>query len=208
MVTYRKGSRGEVVLQIQKALAGAGLKVIQDGIYGVITEEAVKEFQRRKGITVDGIVGPKTLALLIPCRFKKSKRFINEIIVHCSATPEGRDYTVDDIRSWHKDRGFTDVGYHYIIYRNGHIVNGRDVDLIGAHCTNHNSHSIGVCYIGGMDSANKNPKDTRTLAQKAALLSLLVDLKKLYPGAKIYGHRDFANKACPSFDATKEYRKV
>ena len=87
-------------------------------------------------------------------------------------------------------------------------MDGRDVDLVGAHCTNHNAHSIGVCYIGGMDAANKNPKDTRTLAQKAALLSLLVDLKKIYYGAKIYGHRDFANKACPSFDATKEYRNV
>lgn len=208
MVTYRKGSRGEVVLQIQKALAGAGLKVIQDGIYGVITEEAVMEFQKKKGITVDGIVGPKTLTLLIPCRFKKSKRTITEIIVHCSATPEGKDFTVDDIRKWHRQRGFTDVGYHYIVYRNGHVMDGRDVDLVGAHCTNHNAHSIGVCYIGGMDAANRNPKDTRTLAQKAALLSLLVDLKKIYYGAKIYGHRDFANKACPSFDATKEYRNV
>ena len=208
MITYRRGSRGEMVLQIQKALAGAGLKVIQDGIYGVITEEAVREFQKKKGITVDGIVGPKTLTLLIPCRFKKSKRTITEIIVHCSATPEGKDFTVDDIRKWHRQRGFTDVGYHYIVYRNGHVMDGRDVDLVGAHCTNHNAHSIGVCYIGGMDSVNKNPKDTRTLAQKAALLSLLVDLKKIYYCAKIYGHRDFASKACPSFDATKEYRNL
>lgn len=222
MITYKRGSRGEMVLQIQKALAGAGLKVIQDGIYGVITEEAVRGFQKKKGITVDGIVGPKTLTLLIPCRFKKSKRTITEIIVHCSATPEGKDFTVDDIRKWHKHRGFTDVGYHYIIYRNGHIVNGRDVDLVGAHCTNHNSHSIGICYIGGMDAQNKKPKDTRTLAQKAALLSLLVDLRKLYPNAAIIGHRDTSPdlngngtvepsefiKACPSFDAKAEYRKV
>ena len=208
MITYKRGSRGEMVLQIQKALAGAGLKVIQDGIYGVITEEAVSEFQKKKGITVDGIVGPKTLTLLIPCRFKKSKRTITEIIVHCSATPEGKDFTVDDIRLWHKQRGFNDVGYHYVIYRNGHLVNGRDVDTIGAHCTNHNVHSIGICYIGGVAKDGKTPKDTRTLTQKAVLLSLLTDLKKIYPNAKIYGHRDFANKECPSFDATKEYRNV
>lgn len=223
MELYKIGSHGEMVRQIQKALAGAGLKVIQDGIFGPITEEAVKAFQRMKGLkAIDGIVGPATLAMLFPCRFKKSKRSITEIIVHCSATPEGKDFTVDDIRHWHKQRGFTDVGYHYIIYRNGHIVNGRDVDLVGAHCTNHNSHSIGICYIGGMDAQNKKPKDTRTLAQKAALLSLLVDLRKLYPNAAIIGHRDTSPdlngngtvepsefiKACPSFDAKAEYRKV
>lgn len=203
MMIYKIGSRGEMVGQIQKAL-----HLVQDNIFGPITDEAVKDFQKSKGLKVDGIVGPATLALLIPCRFKKSKRTITEIIVHCSATPEGRDYTVDDIRSWHKDRGFTDVGYHYIIYRNGHIVNGRDVDLIGAHCTNHNSHSIGVCYVGGMDKQNNNPKDTRTNEQKASLMSLLMDLRKLYPNAKIRSHRDFANKACPSFDATTEYRRI
>lgn len=203
MMIYKIGSRGEMVGQIQKAL-----HLVQDNIFGPITDEAVKAFQKSKGLKVDGIVGPATLARLIPCRFKKSKRTITEIIVHCSATPEGKDFTVDDIRKWHRQRGFTDVGYHYIVYRNGHVIDGRDVDLVGAHCTNHNAHSIGVCYIGGMDAANRNPKDTRTLAQKAALLSLLVDLKKIYYGAKIYGHRDFANKACPSFDATKEYRNI
>ena len=203
MELYKRGSRGEIVKQIQKAL-----KLYPDGIFGTLTEERVKEFQRTHGLTPDGIVGAKTLALLIPQRFKKSKRWINEIIVHCSATPEGKDYTVQDIRRWHKQQGWSDIGYHYVIYRNGHIEPGRDVNLIGAHCPNHNSYSIGICYIGGMDYHNKNPKDTRTLAQKAALLSLLKDLRQLYPTAKIYGHRDFANKACPSFDAKKEYKSI
>ena len=203
MVLYKRGSVSPVVGQIQKAL-----HLVQDNIYGPITEEAVKAFQREHSLKVDGIVGPATLALLIPTRFKKSKRMINEIIIHCTATPEGRDYTVDDIRRWHKARGFSDVGYHYVIYRNGHIMDGRDVDLVGAHCAGHNTNSIGVCYVGGMDAANKNPKDTRTLAQKATLLSLLMDLRKLYPRARIRSHRDFANKACPSFDATKEYSKI
>ena len=208
MEFYRIGSSGAIVRQIQKALAGAGLKVIVDGYFGPITREAVEEFQRMKGLTVDGIVGPATLAKLIPSRFKRSKRTITEIIVHCSATPEGKDYTVDDIRRWHRQRGFADIGYHYIVHRNGHVEEGRDVDLVGAHCTGHNAHSIGICYIGGMDSANEKPKDTRTLQQKAMLMSTLIDLKQLYPNAKIYGHRDFANKACPSFNATKEYSKV
>ena len=208
MEFYKIGSCGAMVRQIQKALAGAGLKVIVDGRFGPITREAVEEFQRMEGLTVDGIVGPATLAKLIPSRFKRSKRSITEIIVHCTATPEGKEYTVDDIRRWHRQRGFSDIGYHYIVHRNGHVEEGRDVDLVGAHCTGHNAHSIGICYIGGMDSANEKPKDTRTLQQKAMLMSTLIDLKKLYPNAKIYGHRDFANKACPSFNATKEYAKV
>ena len=202
-VIYKRGSRGEVVRQIQKAL-----KLYPDGIYGVLTEERVRAFQRDNGLKVDGMVGPATLAKLIPVRLKKSKRVITEIIVHCSATPEGKDYTVQDIRRWHKQQGWSDIGYHYVVYRNGHVEPGRDVDISGAHCVGHNAHSVGICYVGGMDSTNRNAKDTRTLAQKAALLSLLIDLKKLYPGAKIYGHRDFAKKACPSFDAKNEYKRL
>ena len=199
-----------MVRQIQRALAGAGFGVICDGYYGQITEEAVKAFQSKKGIKPDGVVGPKTLALLIPVRFKKSKRTITEIIVHCSATPEGKDYTVADIRRWHKAQGWSDIGYHYVIYRNGHIEPGRDVDLIGAHCVNHNAKSIGICYIGGVTNDGKQKaKDTRTLAQKAALLNLLSDLRRLYPEAKIYGHHDFEpKKECPSFDAKKEYKTI
>lgn len=203
MELYKKGSKGEIVKQIQKAL-----NLYPDGIFGANTEEAVKSFQRSKGLTADGIVGAKTLALLIPIRLKKSKRIITEIIVHCSATPEGKDFTVDDIRRWHKAQGWSDIGYHYVIYRNGHVEPGRNVDIAGAHCVNHNAHSIGVCYIGGVATDGKTQKDTRTLAQKAALLSLLTDLRKLYPNARIYGHHNFAAKACPSFDAKTEYKNV
>lgn len=205
-MTYRKGSRGEMVRQIQKALAGAGLRVMVDGYFGPITEEAVREFQKQKGLTPDGIVGPATLALLIPARLKKSRRTINEIIIHCTATPEGRECSVEEIRQWHKARGFTDIGYHYVIHLDGRVENGRDVDIAGAHCTGHNTHSIGVVYVGGCAKDGKTPKDTRTEAQKSALANLLIDLRKLYPRAAIHGHRDFAPKACPSFDATREYR--
>ena len=133
---------------------------------------------------------------------------INEIIIHCSATPEGRDVSVEDIRQWHVQRGFNDIGYHYVVYRDGSIHRGRDVNVAGAHCTGHNTHSIGVCYVGGVGRDGKTPRDTRTLAQRDSLLSLLVELRTLYPSAKIHGHRDFANKACPSFDATKEYKGI
>lgn len=205
METIKKGSQGAVVKQLQ-----AALHLAQDGIFGRITEEAVRDFQRKNGLKADGIVCDATWAKLLGNidKLKASSRRINEIIVHCSATREGRDYTVADITKWHKQRGFNDIGYHYVIYRDGSIHNGRDVNLVGAHCTNHNAHSIGVCYIGGCKTDGTSPKDTRTDAQKVALLSLLKDLRKKYPYAKIHGHRDFANKACPSFDATKEYKNI
>ena len=135
-------------------------------------------------------------------------RSINEIIVHCSATPEGKDFSVADITRWHKARGFRTIGYHFVIYRDGSIHAGRPLEEAGAHCVGHNRHSIGICYIGGCASDGKTPKDTRTEAQKAALLSLLKRLKENYPNATIHGHRDFAAKACPSYDATREYKKL
>lgn len=139
-------------------------------------------------------------------------RKINEIIIHCSATPEGRNFTVQQIRDWHvKGNGWRDIGYHYIVYLDGSVHNGRPVEQIGAHCSGHNANSIGVCYVGGCDATKRlpdgqlAPKDTRTPIQKIALRQLLKTLKARYPGARIYGHRDFAPKACPSFDAKTEY---
>ena len=72
-------------------------------------------------------------------------RTINEIIVHCTATPEGKDYTVDDITRWHKERGSKTIGYHYVVYRDGSVHEGRPLAEVGAHCKGHNAHSIGVC---------------------------------------------------------------
>lgn len=204
METLQKGSKGDGVKVLQKAL-----HLIEDGIFGTITEEAVKTFQKANGLYPDGVVGEKTWGkLLFINGLVKSKRNIREIIVHCSATPDGKDFTVDDIRKWHKARGFSDVGYHYIVYRDGSVHDGRSVHLVGAHCTNHNANSIGVCYIGGVATDGKTPKDTRTPQQKEALLTLLKQLKSLYPQAKIYGHRNFSNKACPSFAASREYQNI
>jgi len=135
-------------------------------------------------------------------------RKITEIIVHCSDTIEGKDFTVEDIRKWHKDRGWLDIGYHYVVYLDGSIHKGRPDEVVGAHCVGHNAHSIGVCYIGGKEAGTFRAKDTRTPAQQEALLRLLIDLVCKYPDAKIYGHRDFANRKCPCFDARKEYSQL
>lgn len=199
-MVLKLGSRGNEVKLLQEKL---NLKT--DGIFGPLTEEAVKDFQRSNGLEVDGIAGANTLSKL---NLSVNKRNIKEIIVHCSATPEGKDFTVADIKRWHLQRGFSDIGYHYVIYRDGSIHTGRDESIIGAHCTGHNTNSIGVCYIGGCVSNGKTPKDTRTTQQKQSLVKLLKELKTKYPQASIHSHRDFANKACPSFDATKEYSSL
>lgn len=135
-------------------------------------------------------------------------RNINKIIIHCSATPEGKDFTVKDIDTWHRQRGFKKIGYHYVVYRDGTYHRGRADEEIGAHCTGQNANSIGVCYIGGCAKDGRTPKDTRTEAQKKTLITLLRTLRARYPKATIHGHREFANKACPSFDAKKEYANI
>lgn len=135
-------------------------------------------------------------------------RKINEIIVHCTATAEGKDFKVSDIDRWHRAKGWDGIGYHQVVYLDGSVHPGRPMDKVGAHCLGHNQNSIGVVYVGGVSSDGKTPKDTRTPQQKAALRKLLTDLKQKYPNATIHGHRDFAAKACPSFDATSEYKDI
>ena len=136
-----------------------------------------------------------------------TKRRINYLVIHTSDTPEGKNFTIDDIRGWHTyGNGWSDIGYHFVIHLDGSIHKGRDIDTIGAHVKGYNVDSIGICYIGGSDK-NGNPKDTRTPSQKRSLNKLLFELKHSFPDAEILGHRDFPNvsKACPSFDAIKEY---
>lgn len=135
-------------------------------------------------------------------------RKINQIIIHCSDTIEGKNFTVDDIRRWHKARGWTDIGYHYVVYLDGSIHKGRNEEVVGAHCEGHNAHSIGVCYIGGKEAGTFKAKDTRTKAQKEALIHLLMKLVCKYPDAEIVGHCDLANRKCPCFDAKNEYRNI
>lgn len=127
-----------------------------------------------------------------------------EIIIHCAATPEGKDFTVADITRWHKARGFRTIGYHYVIYRDGSIHTGRAETEVGAHCLGHNSKAIGIRYIGGCATDGKTPKDTRTPAQRTALRQLIADIRRRRGNLPVYGHRDFAAKACPSFNVHKE----
>ena len=130
------------------------------------------------------------------------------IILHCSATREGQDIKAADIKRWHKERGFDDIGYHYVIDLDGTIEKGRDESLVGAHCKGYNATSIGICYVGGCDK-NMKPKDTRTPEQKRSMLSLVRKLVNKYRilVTQIWAHHDFdKHKACPSFDVS-EFRK-
>ena len=111
------------------------------------------------------------------------------------------------IDTWHRQRGFhLGIGYHYVIRRDGSIEKGRPEWLIGAHCMNHNAHSIGICYEGGLDIRG-DPADTRTEAQKVAMRQLLEDLHERYPRALILGHHDLnPQKACPCIEnVAREY---
>lgn len=136
------------------------------------------------------------------------KEDVKYIIVHCSATPEGRDVKAEEVRRWHvEENGWSDIGYHWIIELDGELEKGRAESRSGAHAKGWNGKSVGVCYIGGTDS-NGNAKDTRTDGQKITLGCLLQDLRGRYPKAKIIGHRDISSKECPSFDAKTEYASI
>jgi len=128
-------------------------------------------------------------------------REINRIFVHCSATKEGQDFTANDIRQWHLDRGWNDIGYHKVIRLDGKVEAGRPEKLAGAHAYGNNSDSLGVVYVGGLDSKG-NSKDTRTFEQKMALyetVSYWMD-KYSVPVDGVIGHYEVAAKDCPCFD--------
>lgn len=135
-------------------------------------------------------------------------RTITLIIVHCSANRAGSALRMADIDSYHRSLGWIGCGYHYVIPTDGTIEPGRPDEMVGAHCKNHNRHSIGVCYIGGLSKDGK-PADTRTDAQRIALRTLLEQLHRRYPDALIVGHRDLdPQKACPCFDVANEYHDL
>ena len=152
-------------------------------------------------------------------------REIKTIVVHCSATPEGKWFEEKDIEAWHALRfkaiGGKHIGYHVLIYLDGTKVQTKSFEFIGQHVAGANSNSIGICYIGGYDK-NKIAKDTRTPKQKESLLTELKRLKTIYPKATILGHRDFSPdkngdgiiepwefmKECPCFEAKTEFSKL
>lgn len=138
---------------------------------------------------------------------RKSSRDITHIVVHCTATKEGYSFSARDIDRWHRDIGWAEIGYNYVIKLDGTIEEGRDVDKVPSHVKGHNAKSIGIVYVGGLDE-NMKPKDTRTPAQKSSLIVLIARLRILYPKAIILGHRDFpgVKKECPCFDVKKEFK--
>jgi N-acetylmuramoyl-L-alanine amidase len=127
----------------------------------------------------------------------------NWIVIHCSATRGSQNFTAADIRRWHLDKGWKDIGYHYVIRRDGMVEPGRAESAIGSHVQGHNADSIGVCLVGGIDDTTWKPADNFTPAQWRSLRTLVERLVKTYPSAKVLGHRDFpgVKKACPSFAA-------
>lgn len=150
---------------------------------------------------------------------------IDSIIIHCSATCAGQDLRAKDIDRMHRQRGFSQIGYNFVIDLDGTVENGRPLSIDGAHCNtkgfsgvSYNKHSIGICYIGGLD-ANGHPADTRTEAQKNSLRDLVAKLCKEYDIIELLGHRDTSPdlngngevepaeyiKACPCFDVRSEF---
>lgn len=145
-------------------------------------------------------------------------RDITGIVIHCSATKETADTTVEDIKRGHLKRGFSDIGYHYYITKDGIVHAGRMIDRVGAHVKGYNSNTIGICYEGGYDTDMKI-KDTRTDNQIQSMNILILHLLNMFPGASIKGHRDYSKdldgdgiiekhewmKSCPCFDVESEY---
>ena len=137
-------------------------------------------------------------------------RKITAIVVHCSATRPAMDIGVKEIRQWHMQPkskgglGASDVGYHYVIRRNGLLEGGRPEAKAGAHVGGHNANTIGICLVGGVQQADfRKAENNFTPAQFKTLKAILKDLSGRYPNAVVKGHRDFKGvaKACPSFDA-------
>lgn len=128
-------------------------------------------------------------------------RPLNAIIIHSTATTEGRSVTLNEIDSMHKARGWSGIGYHYLVHLNGTISKGRDVSEIGAHVRGRNEDTIGVAYIGGVD-VNGKAKDTRTIAQKISQQLLINWLRFRYRIYKVLGHKDCGATECPSYDVS------
>ena len=130
-------------------------------------------------------------------------REIKEIIIHCAATKPTQNIGATEIERWHRARGFFGIGYHYVIRRDGTLETGRPIEKIGAHAEGHNANSIGICLVGGINDKNGRPECNYTKEQWTKLNWLVTSLEKRYTKAKIIGHNQIANKACPCFSVQK-----
>lgn len=192
--------------------------------------DAVKTFQKSVHLTPDGIVGQQTIGALrakgvLPPSDNEvpgqviANRPIHTIVVHCTATPEGRFESVADITAMHKARGFTTIGYHFLVYLDGTVHIGRPINQVGAHVSGHNVGTVAISYVGGVDKQGK-AKDTRTPGQKEGIINTIRMLVRDYPKIRaVVGHRDLSPdtdhdgvvephewvKVCPCFNAIPEY---
>lgn len=160
---------------------------------------------------------------------RPNHRRVTGLVVHCSANAEGVDIGAKEIKRCHiQERGWVDIGYHFVIRIDGTIEPGRDLNKAGAHVSGHNANTIGICYVGGLEGTKKPngraiAKDTRTPEQKDSLRWLLTQLAALLPSVRtIKGHRDYSPdlngngtiepseyiKSCPCFDAIPEYQDI
>ena len=136
-------------------------------------------------------------------------RNLDTIVIHCTATPEGRDVTAAEVRRWHTSKGWSDIGYHFLVRLDGTVEVGRPIERMGAHVRGHNKNTVGVAYAGGTDAKGK-PADTLTQAQYAAIVQLVTELREEYGWMDVCGHRDFpgVRKACPSFDVATKFSQL
>lgn len=138
-------------------------------------------------------------------------RNITEVIIHCTATDtnwRAGDRTsskVAEVKKWHTDKGWSDIGYHYLIDQDGTLAKGRPVTKTGAHVRGHNAGTIGVSLFGGRTSAETDDfLDNFTPQQEAALKAFIADMRATYgANIKISGHNQYAAKACPGFNVPK-----
>lgn len=132
-------------------------------------------------------------------------RTVNTLVWHYTATPRGRETSVDEVRRWHLKRGFRDVGYHKLVHLDGTVSEGRPEGQVGAHVRGHNRGTIGYCYVGGLNGDPNRGVDTRTPAQKRTMERLTRAAIERYGLTDVCGHRDLAATDCPGFNVRAEY---
>lgn len=216
---YPDGSRGgmlvysyEISHNLFKYQSGHIALALRDEVQNRIIEQVAKLVSEPIPGIMDGVTDtepfPSHLDVAIDTpdiNYTPPRRFVNELIWHCTADPEGRDNTVENIRHYHiNERGWSDIGYHGVVYRDGSFHLGRDLEIQGAHVAGKNVGTIGFSYIGGMNREYTKAKDTRTPEQKATMLKLTEMVAGDSRIKKISGHNQYASKACPSFDVRKD----
>lgn len=194
--------------------------LVEDGIIGPQTRKVLRELATLPAASArkepDKSAINSTYARDVPPMAAKvwageieiatTARPISEVILHCTATPAGKWFDRSDVNAWHKQRGWSMIGYHFLILLDGKIEVGRPIGMVGSHVRGHNVGTIGVAYVGGLSADGKTAKDTRTPAQMAAAQWLIRALKEKFKiRRRARGHNEYdKGKACPSFDVARD----